>query len=409
MSSGAGVLATFTEPGRYELVTHEDDQPVRRLGRRWAPTTSSSCTCRSSATTTIRSTDGRGPGAGETPGPGTSGCGVPPMADRSVSGSVYGLHPWARREVGGCRWSSVYWDRSRSRGTAAWFRWAARRSGPCSRCCLLHANEPVSRDLLIDGLWTRPPDGAVHALEARVSALRKRLREPVLRTRPGGYLIEVEVGRLDLLRFETWLGEGREALADGDARRAEELLSEALAVWRGPPLGGLAFEPVALAEAGRLEEERLCCGRGAGGGAARAGPPRRARGRAGRAGGGEPAAGALSAPADAGALPVRAPGRGARGVPPRTVAAGGRARDRTGSRPAGAAGGDPPPRSAARSAGDRGASQCRRRCRPSRPAVAGAAEDRDDALLRRQRLDDARRADSTRRRCAACSTGTSSG
>ena len=53
------------------------------------------------------------------------------------------------------------------------------------------------------------------------------------------------------------LREGRKALATSDTGRAEEVLSEALAIWRGPALADVAFEPMALAEAGRLEKERL--------------------------------------------------------------------------------------------------------------------------------------------------------
>ena len=35
------------------------------------------------------------------------------------------------------------------------------------------------------------------------------------------------------------------------------MLREALALWRGPPLADLAFEPFAQAEIARLEEQRL--------------------------------------------------------------------------------------------------------------------------------------------------------
>lgn len=131
--------------------------------------------------------------------------------------------------------------------------------GPKERALLgllvLHANEVVSRDLLIARLWCDPPAGAVHALEERVSMLRKRLPEAKVVTKPGGYVLEVEPERVDLKRFEILLGQGRQAIAQGELRRAEELLSAALGCWRGPVLADIAYEQVALAETASIEEE----------------------------------------------------------------------------------------------------------------------------------------------------------
>ncbi|MGH2714663.1 MAG: AfsR/SARP family transcriptional regulator, partial [Thermoleophilaceae bacterium] len=74
---------------------------------------------------------------------------------------------------------------------------------------LLHPNEVVSADRLIDELWgDDPPQDASAALHAHVSRLRKLLEperdgEPrVIRTVPPGYLIQVADEELDLLRFE---------------------------------------------------------------------------------------------------------------------------------------------------------------------------------------------------------------
>ena len=127
---------------------------------------------------------------------------------------------------------------------------------------LLHANEVVSRDRLIDELWgEQPPASAPHSLEVYVSRLRKALQpdggERLLVTRPGGYLLQLEPDQLDLERFERLVEDGRRALADGDNERAAERLAEALALWRGPALGDLAYEPFAIPEVERLEEQRL--------------------------------------------------------------------------------------------------------------------------------------------------------
>ena len=125
---------------------------------------------------------------------------------------------------------------------------------------LMHANEPVSADELIDQLWgEHPPAAPRKSLQIQVSRLRKALGACSTRvaTRPNGYLLHVEPGELDLDRCERLAGQGREALATDDPRRAAEQLREALALWRGPPLADFAYESFAQSEIGRLEELRL--------------------------------------------------------------------------------------------------------------------------------------------------------
>ena len=120
---------------------------------------------------------------------------------------------------------------------------------------LLHANEVVSSDRLIDELWgEEPPAAGSTALRVRVSQLRKALgREDVLVTRAPGYFVRVGPGELDLHRFERLLEE-----ADGaDPSAAAERLREALTLWRGEPLGEFAYEPFAQTAIARLAELRL--------------------------------------------------------------------------------------------------------------------------------------------------------
>ena len=62
---------------------------------------------------------------------------------------------------------------------------------------------------------------------------------------------------MDADSFERLAGEGRKALDGGDARGAHERLRAALELWRGPPLGDVAYEPFAQNEVARLEELRL--------------------------------------------------------------------------------------------------------------------------------------------------------
>jgi YVTN family beta-propeller protein len=123
---------------------------------------------------------------------------------------------------------------------------------------LLRANEVVSRDRLIDGLWgERPPPTAGHTLDNYVSRLRKALGDARLSRRPPGYMLHVEGDELDLDRFERLFREGREALACGAAGEAAATLRSALALWRGAALADLLYEPFAATESERLEERRI--------------------------------------------------------------------------------------------------------------------------------------------------------
>ncbi len=136
------------------------------------------------------------------------------------------------------------------------------KQGALLALLLLHANEVVSSDRLIDELWGELPETGANALQARVSKLRKSLAPvagEILLTRAPGYLLEVGPGELDVERFERLAGEGRRALAQGDAAGAATTLREALALWRGPTLADFAYEPFAQGEIARLEEARLAC------------------------------------------------------------------------------------------------------------------------------------------------------
>jgi DNA-binding SARP family transcriptional activator len=68
---------------------------------------------------------------------------------------------------------------------------------------LLHRNEVVARDHLVDALWEeRPPRSAVESLDTYVYRLRKLLGHDRLAHEAGGYLLRVEPGELDVDEFE---------------------------------------------------------------------------------------------------------------------------------------------------------------------------------------------------------------
>jgi len=126
---------------------------------------------------------------------------------------------------------------------------------------LLHANEIVSSDRLIDGLWPdEPPPSAAKIVQVHVSRLRKALDgvgDEILLTRGHGYELRVAPGQLDLDRFQGLLEDGRAALAADNPDKAAETLRNALALWRGPPLADFAYDSFAQGEIARLEELRL--------------------------------------------------------------------------------------------------------------------------------------------------------
>lgn len=124
---------------------------------------------------------------------------------------------------------------------------------------VLEAGNVCSRDLLVDALWgPSPPSSAAKLLQVHVSKLRKLLPASArIRTRGSGYALELEDGVLDAARFERLLAEGGEAARAGNPRLAASLLRRALALWRGPAYGDLAYDEFVRAEAERLEELRV--------------------------------------------------------------------------------------------------------------------------------------------------------
>src|SRR5262245_6142971 len=73
---------------------------------------------------------------------------------------------------------------------------------------LLHANEVVSTERLVDALWDqRPPATATKVVQGYVSQLRKALPGEILQTRPTGYVLRT--GETDAGEFERLVEEAR--------------------------------------------------------------------------------------------------------------------------------------------------------------------------------------------------------
>ena len=128
----------------------------------------------------------------------------------------------------------------------------------------VHANQTVSIDRLVDGLWGEdPPPSAAKTLQTYVFLIRRQLTSDGVDAEPGlrivtegqGYRLEVAPDALDARRFEDLQGRARSEL-EAKPREAARHLSEALTLWHGPPFADFAYEPWAEAEIDRLEELR---------------------------------------------------------------------------------------------------------------------------------------------------------
>src|SRR5436190_16297709 len=111
---------------------------------------------------------------------------------------------------------------------------------------LLHANEFVSRERLIDDLWGEaPPPTARKAVNVYISKLRQTLtrddHDPIA-TADGGYRLVVEPDAVDAGRVQLLIASAREHVSRGEVECADGRFREALSLWRGPTLAGLQLE-----------------------------------------------------------------------------------------------------------------------------------------------------------------------
>jgi DNA-binding SARP family transcriptional activator/basic membrane lipoprotein Med (substrate-binding protein (PBP1-ABC) superfamily) len=125
---------------------------------------------------------------------------------------------------------------------------------------LLHADEFVSIDRLIDEVWgDDPPASAAHGVETYVSRLRQLFEghDPSIVRRGRSYSVELGSATLDARVFEELVRRADRAADAGDFPRSSALTNEAIALWRGPVLSNVALAAAGRAAAERLEELRL--------------------------------------------------------------------------------------------------------------------------------------------------------
>lgn len=124
---------------------------------------------------------------------------------------------------------------------------------------LLEAGRVVPISRLIAAAWQEePPDSAEHQVRKTVAKLRGRIPHGhgIIVTDGSGYRAVVDTEELDLLRFQRLLSQARESLEAREQEQAVARFREALALWRGPVLGGSGGRVVDAASTA-LEEQRL--------------------------------------------------------------------------------------------------------------------------------------------------------
>jgi DNA-binding SARP family transcriptional activator/tetratricopeptide (TPR) repeat protein len=139
---------------------------------------------------------------------------------------------------------------------------AGRRDRVVLAMLLLHANNVVTVDRLVDAVWPHsPPPTARAQIHSCISRLRKALaladgEGPVIHSRPGGYLLPVKDDQLDLALFINTVACARAAMTAERLTDADSLYRSALALWRGPALLGINSRAVCMA-AFQWEEQRI--------------------------------------------------------------------------------------------------------------------------------------------------------
>lgn len=133
----------------------------------------------------------------------------------------------------------------------------------------LNAGTVVTVRALAEEMWgARPPRSGVQTLQTYILKLRRMLQraladhedvssKDILITRRSGYLLAVEPGDVDAMRYDRLSAAGRQAVNEGKHEAASDMLSQALRMWRGSALDDVSTGPLLTIEAVRLEENRL--------------------------------------------------------------------------------------------------------------------------------------------------------
>ncbi|MFD5769985.1 BTAD domain-containing putative transcriptional regulator [Streptomyces sp. NPDC127049] len=133
----------------------------------------------------------------------------------------------------------------------------------------LQADRVVTVPTLMEEIWGEEiPRSAATTLQTYILQLRRKLAtalaedphrqaKEVLVTQHGGYLLQVQPGRVDAQEFLRLAASGRDAHEAGDYRTASELLRRSIELWQGPALVDVRVGRVLELEVLGLEEDRM--------------------------------------------------------------------------------------------------------------------------------------------------------
>ncbi|MBB5786416.1 AfsR/SARP family transcriptional regulator [Jiangella mangrovi] len=133
----------------------------------------------------------------------------------------------------------------------------ARRPAILLAALAVRIGTPVSYDALTELVWSEEdlPANARRAIQTYASRLRDVLGREAIVAQGDGLLLDLDPDRVDLHRFRRLVTTRTEQAAS--AREELDTLTEALGLWTGPPLSGLASERLAEVEAPAILDEIL--------------------------------------------------------------------------------------------------------------------------------------------------------
>jgi DNA-binding SARP family transcriptional activator len=131
---------------------------------------------------------------------------------------------------------------------------------------LVNAGRMVPAERLVEDIWGRDARGT-GPLRTYVWQLRRLLRDgrhhgdrsngvdvPVLVSRAGGYLLDIDRDQLDANRFEAQVAAARALAVSGRPQPALAHVDAALRLWRGPVFGDLTTALCLRGDVTRMEE-----------------------------------------------------------------------------------------------------------------------------------------------------------
>ncbi|HEX6685637.1 MAG TPA: BTAD domain-containing putative transcriptional regulator [Candidatus Limnocylindrales bacterium] len=126
----------------------------------------------------------------------------------------------------------------------------------------LRPGKAVATDRIIDGLWGESaPRTALRTLQSHLARVRQALASAglpdIISSGPAGHALRLPAATIDAFVFEDRARRGRARLGDGAAREAEELLRDALGLWRGDVWQDGEANGHAIADLERLRDARL--------------------------------------------------------------------------------------------------------------------------------------------------------